>query len=365
MTCRALTRRRPPALPPPPLRDEDDLEGDLVEDADGGAQVVEALEAGDGEVLLQVRLLVEVPAAGLGAVAGEEDLDGDAAARGGDEVHAQAQRLAAAEGVREGLAAPAVVDVLVAVVAVHAQAAAVPARQTEWGVRRGRVAERERDLVARVLQDVDFVVDGLAAARGDGAVRRHAVQRRVGGQTGVGGVGLGLAAPDADALPVQGPPVEGRCEHVDVARVHGVQLGQSGGDRVAQGELTAPLLTGFGLLLGGIVGGRSVEAAEEAGRRREQRRVGDGDFPVVLGVLLLRRWRAGRGGVVLRRRWSRGRSEIRRPPTSIGTRRRRTGRRRDVLVERVVFRRRRPRRQCVVVRGRRAGGGSVLLGSAL
>lgn len=160
-----------PPLPPPQQRHEHDLEADLVEDAHGRAQVVEALEAGDRQVLLLVRLLVQVPPPGLGAVAGEEDLDADAAGGRGAQLHADAQRVAAAEGLRERLAAPPVVDVLVPVVAVDAQAAAMPARQAEWRIRRRAVPERERDLAARVLENVYFVVDGLGPARGEGAVR--------------------------------------------------------------------------------------------------------------------------------------------------------------------------------------------------
>lgn len=64
--------------PPPQVAAEDELEGDLFEDADGGAEVAGAIEAVDGEVLAEVGLLVEVPAAVNATVAGEEDLDADA-----------------------------------------------------------------------------------------------------------------------------------------------------------------------------------------------------------------------------------------------------------------------------------------------
>lgn len=142
-------------LPLPPPRGEDDLEADLVEYAHRGTQVVEALEAGDGQVRRGVELLVQAPAAHLAALDGVEDLD----IAIGIQVHAKADRLASLERLRKVLAAPAVVDVLAAVVAVHGETASVPAREPEGRVRRGAEADGETDLVSALLEDVDLVVD--------------------------------------------------------------------------------------------------------------------------------------------------------------------------------------------------------------
>ena len=142
---------------------------------------MEALEARDRQILLGIRLLVEIPPSPLLAVAREEDLDIDSASRRGTELHSQAEHLAAAERAREGLAAPAVVDIFAPVVAVHGETAAVPTREPEGRVRGRRVAEGQRDLVPRVVQDVHLVVDRLGPVVGDRAVLRDAVQRRVRG----------------------------------------------------------------------------------------------------------------------------------------------------------------------------------------
>ncbi|KAJ6787495.1 hypothetical protein PWT90_10087 [Aphanocladium album] len=129
--------------------------------ANRGAQVVEALETRDGQILLGVRLLVEVPAARLDAVAREEDLHVrpvGGLARGRN-LQADAVRLAGAKLVGEILAAPAVVDVLVAVVAVDRQRGAVPAGQAEARVRQRGEAQRDVDRGAAPA-DLDLVSGG-------------------------------------------------------------------------------------------------------------------------------------------------------------------------------------------------------------
>src|SRR5690348_10698508 len=80
-------------------RVEDDLEAVAVKRANGARQVVEALEARHGQVLVGVAFLVQVPRADEPSLAREEDVDVDAAVAARGEGHADAVRLPDDEGI--------------------------------------------------------------------------------------------------------------------------------------------------------------------------------------------------------------------------------------------------------------------------
>ena len=241
---------------------------------------------------------MQVPAALLPPVAREEHLDFRAQpGRPGREAHAEPDGLAAPERRHERLAAPPVVDVAVAVVAVDGEGGAVPAREPERRVRRGGEAERERDLpLAAVGQDADLVVYGVRSARGDERrVRRRAVQRRVRRQTRVRGAGAGPTPPDARCRRPERAPEERRREHADVALLDGggERAGVERRRRRVQRVVGAPALAGVRFRFRGVVGGGAVEAAEVVGWGREEGRVWDGCFPVLWGCERWELWGFG------------------------------------------------------------------------
>jgi len=129
-------------------------------------------------VLLPIPLFVQIPLTHPLAIPREEHLHIKdmplkpilrRAPRNG-EAHPQADRLTGAKRRRKVNAAVRIGDEAAAVVAVHSQAPALPARQPEPGVRRREVAQRQACVgvglaggAAQAL-DVHFEVDGFGAA---------------------------------------------------------------------------------------------------------------------------------------------------------------------------------------------------------
>lgn len=176
-----------------------------------------------------VSLLVQVPAPVDLTAPGEEDDDPAAGPAG--ELHAQPDPLATPERPREAAAAGQVVGVAMAIVAVHGQAGAVPAREAERRVRQRGEADGQRGLVgAAVAADLDLVVDDSRLSGVGAGLRRlllaaRAVQRRVGEHSGVGAATVGGAQfPVALAEPAE--------QAAEVGRLHKARVvGLMGGGR--------------------------------------------------------------------------------------------------------------------------------------
>jgi len=154
---RLIAPLRLPALPEPFLRRKDELKLHFLPESYCGIDIVLAFQTEDALLayLLCIFRFVEVPTSRDHAVAGEEYLDIDSHRRPANhmrtihrrrELHAQTQSLPRPERVGEGQTALVVVDEPRAVVAVHAQAAAVPAGHSEGRVRPSYVTYSEGDL---------------------------------------------------------------------------------------------------------------------------------------------------------------------------------------------------------------------------
>jgi len=163
---------------PVPLREKPHFDIDVAEHAHSGIQIGLAPQPRHALVVLGVALLVDVPAARDGAVAREVDGGLARGQRAADlavglrlrracgggggrrrEDDAEPDGLARAERRGEGPPAPAVVDVPVAVVGVHADAGAVPARLPVWWVRFGDEADGDGGLFGEVVQGCELEVD--------------------------------------------------------------------------------------------------------------------------------------------------------------------------------------------------------------
>ena len=213
---------------------------------------MEPLEPRNWQVLLRVRLLMQVPPARLPTVPRKEDIHLDLAA-GGREGHPQTIRLAFHKRRREALAAPPVIDVLVPIVAVHCQRPAVPPRHAEGRVRQRRVPNGERRLARRAVRaHTHLVVDRLGPARRQRAVLRHGVQRRVADDAVVAAALVRLARPHARRHPRQRAPVRRVRRRRHQPRVVERQCAQRRRvqpDRRAERVPLHPCLAGVGLRL--------------------------------------------------------------------------------------------------------------------
>lgn len=157
---------------------------------------MEALQSRNRQILLSVRLLVEVPSTSPLAVLREEDVDARPMRARRRKRHANAVRIARTVLRRKVLAAPAVVDILVAIVAVNTQTATVPSRKAEGWIGEGSEAQSQVDGGA-VAANSHLVVDSLWLVGGRGVVLVDHVEGRVADDAAVGAVLVGVTLPVA------------------------------------------------------------------------------------------------------------------------------------------------------------------------
>lgn len=170
----------------PPFRGiKNHLEFNTVKRSNGAAQVVESFEPRHRQVLLSIRLLMQIPSASPHAIPGEEDGNLWPARACRRQRHANTQCLALVEFVREVLATPSIIDVFASIIAMDTQAAAVPAGKAEGRIWECRKANGYR-VVAAAAKNLDLVVYGLGAAGSGWVVFIHEVQGRVANDAPVG-----------------------------------------------------------------------------------------------------------------------------------------------------------------------------------
>lgn len=142
---------------------------------------MEALQTGHGQVLLSISLLMQIPLhmSLSPTVSGEEnDNVGLVALLSRTQCHTDSQSLALSELLSEILAAPSVIDVLVAIITVDGQATSVPSWHAEGWIWQSRKSHSYKVVLA-LVEELDFIVDCLGDVEAAWVVKLDRIQRWV------------------------------------------------------------------------------------------------------------------------------------------------------------------------------------------
>lgn len=214
---------------------------------------MKALQPRHWQVLLSIRLLMEIPSASSLAVLGEEDVNARPVRARRRKRHANAVCITRAVLRRKVLAAPAVVDVLVAVVSVNSQTAAVPSWKTEGWIGEGSEAQSQVDSGA-IAANSYLVVNSLWLFGRCRVVLVDHVERRVADDAAIGAILVCVALPVARRKKLQGAIKARRLQESEVVELQRILARLVEHDGPDDGILSAPLLASLCLLLRRIIG---------------------------------------------------------------------------------------------------------------